>query len=225
MKKQNSLFIIFCLSLSLAFMSVYNLFVSYFNGHKAYELRLSSMKEQIERERFKNTLLAYQIKDFQQSVAQMLPEGKSLKTNYALQSFASVLRTPASEGQIDLSSVIFERGMAYYNSRSYDKATKEFRDLIEKYPLSVYSIRSRFFIAEINYLKKDFDKCLAEVEIMVSQYPFDKLTGFILLRMGQISHLNNQPDVAKEVYRIVIDKFKDEDDLRQQAQNLYEGVK
>jgi TolA-binding protein len=49
------------------------------------------------------------------------------------------------------------------------------------------------------------------------------LTGFILLRMGQISQLNDQPTEAKEIYKTVLNTFSDKK-LKEQAQKLYEGV-
>lgn len=223
MKKQTSFFIIVCLSITLAFMGVYNLFVNYFNGHRVYELKLAQLRAQVEKEKFKNTLLTHQFKDFQQSVALILPDTKQLQSNQTLQNLASIVRTPASEDFLDLSSVIFERAMKNFTARTYDKAIADFRQLIEKYPLSLYVVKAHFFIAESQFLKKEFDKCLEQIDVMISQYPHNSLTGFILLRMGQISQYNNQPEVAKEVYQVAYDKFQDPE-LREQAKKLLQGI-
>lgn len=223
MKNQNSLFLVFSLSLVAGVMSVYAVFVGHFNGHEQYEARLALMKKEIEKEKFANSLLVYQLKDFQQSVAQVLPENKKLQANYELQNLASVVRSPASDESIDLSGAYYEKGKSFFNAADYDKAVKEFRSLLTKYPLSKHSVEARFFIAESYFLKKDFQNSLSEIDQMVTQYPQHELTGFILLRMGQISEFNNQTEEAAEIYKAVSQNFKSED-LKKQARKLAQSV-
>ena len=93
MKNQNSIFIVFCLCLTIGLVAAYGGFVSYFNGHQEYEMRLSLMEKQVEKERFNNSLLTYQLKDFQQTVAQALPDNKKLQAKYELKNLASAVRT------------------------------------------------------------------------------------------------------------------------------------
>ncbi|MBV2169181.1 MAG: hypothetical protein KUL82_10795, partial [Bdellovibrio sp.] len=73
------------------------------------------------------------------------------------------------------------------------------------------------------FLKKDFRSSLSEIDTMVTQYPQHDLTGFILLRMGQISELNNQTEEASEIYKTVFKNFKNED-LKKQAKKLAQSV-
>lgn len=223
MKKQSSFFVIFCLCLALGLMSVYNLFVSYFDGHQQFQRQLIVLEEKVEKEKLKNSLLSYQIKDFQQTVAQALPDKKEMLAKNELQNFASVVRIPASEDQIDLSSVLFEKGMKFYNNRNYDKAINQFHEMVEKYPLSPHNVEAHFFSAESYFQQKEYKNCLTEVDLMLSQYPDNDLTGFILLRMGRISELNNQPEEAREIYKVVSLNFKN-DKLVKQAQGLLQGV-
>ncbi|MGE5085454.1 MAG: tetratricopeptide repeat protein [Bacillota bacterium] len=223
MKNQNSLFVVFCLCLTIGLVAVYGVFINYFNGHQEYELRLSLMEKQVEKERFSNSLLTYQLKDFQQTVAQALPDNKTLQAKYDLKGLASAVRSPASESAIDLSAVLFERGKKSFAGHNYDQAIKEFSDLLEKYPLTSHVVEANFFIAESYFLKKDFRNCLSVIDSMVTQYPDNDLTGFILLRMGQISEYNNQVDEASEVYNSVLKSFKNED-LKKQARKLAASV-
>lgn len=223
MKSQNSLFVIFCLCLTVGLLGVYNVFIGYFNGHQEYEMRLSALQQKVDNEKFNNSLLSYQLKDFQQTVAQVLPDNKNLQAKYELKNLASSVRAPASDEAIDLSPVLFEKGKKFFNSQSYDKAIRSFNDLVEKYPLSNHSVEARFFIAESFFLKKDFKSCLQEIDTMVSQYPDNDLTGFILLRMGQISEFNNQTEEASEVYNAVQKRFKN-DQLKQQARKLAQSI-
>ncbi|WP_374073300.1 tol-pal system YbgF family protein [Bdellovibrio bacteriovorus] len=223
MKNQNSLFVVFCLCLTVGFVGAYAAFVGHFNGHDQYELRLSQLQKQVEKEKFNNALLTYQLKDFQQTVAQVLPDDKKLQANYELRNLSAVVRSPASEASLDLSSVLYEKGKKFFNNKDYDKAIKEFYGLLDKYPLSQHGVEAHFFIAESYFLKKDFRSSLSEIDNMVLQYPQHDLTGFILLRMGQISEMNNQTAEASEIYKTVSKSFKNED-LKKQARKLAQSV-
>lgn len=223
MKNQNAVFLIFSLSLTVGLVTAYSLFVGYFNGHEQYEARLSLLEKQVQKERLNNSLLTYQIKDFQQTVAQVLPENKKLQAHYQMKNLAAVVRVPASEEAVDLSGVLFAKGKRYFNGHEYDKAIREFSQLIEKYPLSSHGVEARFLIAESYFLKKDFRSSLSEIDEMVTQYPQHELTGFILLRMGQISEFNNQSDEASEIYKTVAKNFKNEE-LKKQARKLAQSV-
>lgn len=223
MKNQNSLFVVFCLSLALGVMGVYSLFVGYFNDHAQYEARLSRLQEQVKKEQFNSTLLGYQLKDFQQTVAQVLPDEKKIQARYELRNLAAAVRTPASDESVDLSGVLYEKGKKYFSDRNYDKAIQEFDRLLNKYPLSLHRVEAHFFIAESYFLKNDFRGSLSQIDQMVTHFPQHDLTGFILLRMGQISEFNNQNEEASEIYKAVANNFKNED-LKKQAAKLTQGV-
>ncbi len=223
MKNQNSLFVVFCLCLTVGLMGAYAVFVGHFNGHKEYELRLATLQRQVDQERFNNSLLTYQLKDFQQTVAQVLPDNKALQANYELKNLASVVRTPASESALDLSGVIYEKGKRFFNEKSYSSAIKEFEKLITQYPLSPHSVEARFFIAESYFLQKDYRNSLLQIDEMVTQYPQHDLTGFILLRMGQISEMNSQTAEASEIYKTVSKNFQNES-LKKQARKLAQSI-
>jgi TolA-binding protein len=204
----------------------YNEFNSYFNQGKEYQIQVQQLEEKLEKEEFRNVLLRNQLVDFQQSVAAVLPPNSQIKNElatYELKNFASGLRTPASISQIDLSGVIFEKGKKLFKEQKYEKSIKEFRKLLEEYPLSRFKTESHFFMAEAYFLQKDYKSSLDLIDQMVVQYPDNDLTGFIMLRMGQISELNNRVEEASEVYKTVQSHFKNEQ-LRQQANVLINGL-
>ncbi|MNT14759.1 hypothetical protein D3C72_1497750 [compost metagenome] len=78
-------------------------------------------------------------------------------------------------------------------------------------------------MAESYFLKRDFRESLTQIDEMVSQYPDNDLTGYILLRMGQISEMNSQTEEASEIYKTVLKSFKN-NDLKTQAKRLAQGV-
>nr|BFD63091.1 hypothetical protein BdHM001_17720 [Bdellovibrio sp. HM001] len=204
-------------------MGGYAVLVGHFNGHEEYQMRLANLQKQVEKEKFNNSLLSYQLKDFQQTVAQVLPDNKTLQAKYELKNLAAVVRAPASEDSLDLSGALYEKGKRYFNGQEYDRAIREFNKLIETYPLSQHNVEARFFIAESYFLKKDYRSSLGQIDEMVTQYPQHDLTGFILLRMGQISEMNSQTEEAAEIYKTVAKNFKNEN-LKKQARKLAQSV-
>lgn len=223
MKSQSSIFLVFCLSLTVFFGGVFTVFTAHFNGHEMYEKRIQSLEHKVAQAEFERTLVDNQLKDFQQSVAQIFPDNKKLQAHYQMNNLAAVVRAPASVQPLDLSAVLFERGKKYFGSQDYDKAIKEFNRLMSDYPLSPHTVESRFFVAESFFLKKDFKNSLSQIDEMVTQYPDNELTGYILLRMGQISEANNQIEEASEIYQTVMKNFKN-DNLISQAKKLSKNV-
>lgn len=214
---------IFCLSLTVGLIGVFAYFVQYFNNGKQYQARVAQLQRSIEQQQLNNVKLTYQLYDFQQTVAQFLPENKALQAKLDQKNLASAIRLPASEEKLDLSSVVFERGKKFFAEKDYDKAIKEFRKVSEEYPLSAFNVESRFLTAESYFLKRDYKSSLQIVDEMVTLYPDNDLTGYILLRMGQISEINNQYDEASEIYRTVLKNFKNEK-LKTQAKNLAKNL-
>lgn len=226
MRVSNSLFLIICLSITVGLLAGYNEFTNYFNQGKEYQVQVRQLQRFVEKEEFKNALLRNQLTDFKQSVAVTLPPNSSIGnqvTNYELKNFADGLRIPASESQMDLSGIIFEKGKKLFKEQKYEKAIKEFRKILDEYPLSRYKVESHFFMAEAFFLQKDYKSSLDLIDQMIQQYPDNDLTGFVMLRMGQISELNNRLEEASEVYKTVQISFKNEQ-LRAQAHKLSEGV-
>jgi TolA-binding protein len=222
----NSLFVIVCLSITVGLLMGYNKFSNYFNQGKEYQIQVHQLNQKIEKVEFKNVLLQNQLMDFKQSVAVVLPPNSEIKNqiaNYELKNFASSLRTPASEAHLDLSGVLFEKGKKLFKEQKYEKSIKEFRKVLDEYPLSRYKVESHFFMAEAFFLQKDYKSSLDLIDQMLQQYPDNDLTGFVMLRMGQISELNNRLEEASEVYKTVQAHFKN-DQLRAQAHKLSEGL-
>lgn len=226
MRVSNSLFLIVCLNITVGLLWSYNEFTSYFNQGKEFQIQVQQLQKKVEKEEFKNALLRNQLADFKQSVAVVLPPNSVIKNqiaNYELQNFASNLRVPASESQLDLSGLLFEKGKKLFKEQKYERSLKEFRKVLDEYPLSRYKVESHFFMAESYFLQKDYKNSLDLIDQMIVQYPDNDLTGFVMLRMGQISELNNHLEEASEIYKTVQANFKNEQ-LKSQARKLAESL-
>lgn len=221
MRSQNFLFISFCLILLVGLMQSYALFQDYFSPYKEDQNKISMLKNQLEKEKLKRIIVQNELYDFRQEIATNIPELQSIAKDaktYQLRSLASVSQAPISG--FDLSKTLSERAKAEFREGKYDSAAQSFVELIKKYPTSPLVIESYFFMGESYFLSKKPQECLDVVDMMMSQFPDNELTGFLMLRMGQILLARGRDDEAKEVFATVGEKFSFNQELKNQAQRL-----
>jgi TolA-binding protein len=223
-KKQNFVFIIFCLCLTVVLIQVYWMFDKHFSPEKEQLSKIAKLNKKVEVEKLKAELAQSQFLDYQQQVATLLQSDKSLNVELKanVRSIASVTEhaNGVVKDEMDLSSVIFERGRDEFKKKNYKKAAVIFGEMIEKFSISPLLVRALFFRAESFYLDGNYEECLEVVDQMMAHYPDNELTGFIMLRMGQIFESRERKNEALEVYRVVVDNFQDNADLKKQAGQL-----
>ena len=222
MRSWNHVFFIFCLSLTTGILWAFMEFNSYFNSGWESKKEAQILQEKLEDSELRVTLLQHQMMDLEQTVAAAIPAQK-LEKNELYRDLGLNLRAPASVEPLDFSSVLLEKGKKYFSNGKYETAGKEFEKLKNQFPSSAYQIQARFFLAESLYLQRDFKKCTEVIDEMVLQYPDHELTGFILLRLGQISEHNNQIEEAQEIYRTVATHFQQKP-LKDQALLLLKSL-
>ncbi len=209
-------FLTTCLATLTFNMAIFAVFVDHFSVRKDQLAVIERLKSELSQERFSSKLTLFQFKDFQESVALALPARQDLQfKSEQLRGLASIVRPDSSESKFDLSGVYFKRGKKYFKEREYSAAMREFERVLNLYPLSMYTIESNFFLTECLFLLKDYKKTLQQIDKMVLNYPDHELTGFSLLRMGQISEIHHQIEEATEIYKTVGQNFKDQDLIRQ----------
>lgn len=225
MSRNNFLFIFFSLVLISAVMHSYQLFQLHFSPVEEQKHKISKLERQLSE---KNILLAQseaKYVDLQQELAQALPPLESIEKSvrkFPVRNVASISQTKIET--MDLSSVIMERAKSEFRNKDYNLAIRSFREVIEKYPGSIKTTEAYFFIAESLFLTQKYPDCLDVVDKMMSQFPENELTGFIMLRMGQIMQMKNRPEEAAEVYRTVSNRFAQNHELKTQAERLEKTV-
>ncbi len=217
--RQQNLFVIFCLILTLGFVLAYGKFKDYFSDSKDLQKQVAYWREQKDRVELREAVLQDQMRDFEVEVARVIPQ-KSNRLSFEQKNLLSQVRLPASELGVDLSRAELERGRRFFREQNYTEATATFKNIIEKYPSSGRAVEARFLLSESLYLQGQYPLCIEQIEEMMSQYPENDLTGFIMLRMGQILQSRNRLDEANEVYRTVIRRFSSNETLKAQSQIL-----
>lgn len=222
MRPYNQIFYTFCLVLTTGILWVYFLFAGHFNSGWEFQKEAKALQENLEDSRFQVAVLKHQMRDLEQTVAAILPQ-QNLAKNEVVDNLMMTLRAPASVPAMDLSSVILEKGKKLFQEKKFSKAVEEFEKIKDKYPSSAYLVQSKFFLAESLFLQREFKRCVEVIDEMILQYPDHELTGFILLRLGQISEHNNQTEEAQEIYRTVLKNFPQKP-LKEQAQILIQNL-
>lgn len=222
MRRYNHLFFIVCLVITTGFLWTYLFFANYFNSSLSGQNEAARLRESLEESRFQVVMLQHQMRDLEQTVAAALPKTTLAKKDI-YKNLLMTIRAPASIPAMDLSSVILEKGKKYFTENQYALAVEEFSKIKNQYPSSAYQIQARFFLAESLFHQRQFKKCVEVIDEMVLQFPEHELTGFILLRLGQISEYNNQVDEAGEIFRTVRDHFPQKE-LKAQARVLLKSL-
>lgn len=215
-------FISFCAILTAGILWSYSEFIKYFNNGDDLRLKISQLSRSLELSQIQNALLDYQLKDLQQTSLSLIPEIK-VNQNWALLNLQTSLRSPASLPKLDLSAGLFSQAQTAFQNQKFQDAVEIFIKLKESYPLSKHLVETHFYLAESYFKLNNFKACSEVVDTMVEQFPNHVLTGFILLRLGQISEITNQPDVAREIYETVFEQFN-VPDLKKQANTLLSNL-
>lgn len=223
--KSRHFFLITCLSIVCGLLWSYSVFLKYFGEHGEDQIRVTSYARQIREERFARDLAEARLRDLGQEVASVLPSDKAAKLarqGYALDNLAMAVREPASI-PLELSGVRLERAKRLFNEKDYKGAASEFEKITRDYPTSPKAIEAYFLLTESAYLQKDEKKVVEVADLLVSQYPDHELTGFALLRLGQINESNHREEEASEIYRAVMRNFHNPQ-LVEQAKRMSQAL-
>lgn len=225
MKSKQTLFLVTCAAITAGLIWVYAVFSAHFAVNPEDHARVGKIARELQREKFRRALAESRLRDFSQDVAQVLPAETKLrlaKQSREMNQLGETLREPASI-PLDLSGVTFERAKKLFGDKKYPEAIGEFRKLIETFPLSPHVIESHFLLGEASYLSGHAKECVDTVDTMVTHFPDNDLTGFLLLRMGQISEHESRVEEANEIYHIVEKNFKTPA-LKEQARKMARAV-
>lgn len=228
--KQQYLFLFTCLAIVAGLMQSYYIFKDYFSPVREYQLKISQQEREVERQKLQMALLESQFIDYRTEVAGLIPSFESLQKNNpeqsALRGLASVSQQPvdALTDSLDLSNGILNQAKADFKKGNYKSSILELNKLISKYPTSPAIVEGYFFLAESYYLNGQSQECMDIVDRMMVHYPEHELTGYIMLRMGQVLAARNRTEDAQEVFAVIESKFAKQKDLVGQAKRLAQSL-
>jgi TolA-binding protein len=216
--RNNFLFLIFVLVITLGLLQGYNLFKNQYNGLKETQEEVVRLKKEVETQKFKKALLVDEFRNFQQQVARAFPDSSAVASssdNEFVQKFKQTLRKPASETKFDFSGSLLDKAKDYFRDKNFAKTIEVINELLEKYPLSSEVSDALFLLSESYFLIEDYPGCLKVVDRMMRQFPEQESTGFIMLRMGQVFEIRHRKEDALEVYRLIKRSYANKDLINQ----------
>lgn len=221
----NGFFLVFCLALAMGLMHSYHRFTEYFSPEKDLRMQVSRLEHDVSKEKLKLALAENQMRDIQYEIASVSPvltQQLGLNQRAEVRKLASV----AAKGNppLDYSSALMDVAKKYFNEKNYEQAVRAFSQVISQYPASAHVIEAQFFLAESLFLTSKFSESLDVIERMMGQFPDSELTGFIMLRMGQIFEERGRKEDAILVYKTVQNAFSYNKSLLSQAETLESKV-
>ncbi len=221
-------FLIFSTFLFAGFLQTYTYFRYKFSGVDELKAKVVRMEEEHQKSEMFRQLALYQLSEYQEQVAVLMPEALKGKLDdtraYPLRNLASVMSAHDAEAlQIERASSLMESGKTLFREGKYSESSEIFSRLIRNYPGSVHVIEAHFLLAEGEFQAKDYEATIDTIEAMISLFPDSDLTGFALLRLGKIFESQDRLEDAAEVYKSVLVSFQ-EAALQSQAKTLLKSV-
>ena len=208
----------------MGLLQTYGFMKEYLSPAKYFEAQWARSEKKNDLEKLKIALLENQIQDLKTEIATALPEAGGANgsagdsSSLQIRGLASVSKPKGSA--IELSGVLDQKAKSLFRERKYSESNLVFKELVEKYPSSPRVVEAYFFQAEGYFLTGQYQQSLDVIDHMIQHFPDSELTGFIMLRMGQILASRNRADEAKEVYKVILQVHGANADIRDQAEKL-----
>ncbi len=220
---KTKVFIPFCLVLLMAIYIAYTNFKVYFAEGSDINKELVVTREQLEKEKLKTAMAFYELESMRQQVAVALP-GDLTPKQYSARNIASVSRSFYDKPLDQFTSEkLFRDGKELFRKKQFKKSNQMFGDLIKQNKYSVHLPEAYFLLVEGLFQIEDYEACLERLNVMINQFPDHELTGYAMLRMGQIYEKRERLDDAKSIYTSVAESFKNKQ-LKKQAQQLLSAL-
>ena len=202
----------FALVLSFVYMQAYWVVRERYSQTPELALEIKNLKAQMDQQKLRSLLVAEQAENFRQEVASALPPALKMITekgkDYPLRNLASVSMSGERDSlKVMVASTVFETGKSLFRKGEYAKANRMFKKVITDYGFSVQVIEAYFLTAEGQYLLGNMEEATETINTMVELFPESELTGFALVRLGQIFENRERYDEAVQIYRTVLKTF------------------
>lgn len=199
-----------CLLIVLGLTIVYFKSENYFDRQQLLADMPKDNSELVEKKEFELRVARSQLEDVKiETLAVLEKEGVLPANSLVLQNLRSHLRSPASIPLMDMSLLEAEKIKKAFREKNYFEVTEMAEDFLEKNSQSVMVPEVSFFASESYFLNKQYGKAISSIEKMTNQFPDHIMTGYALLRLGQISEKADQVDEAVSIYKIIKFQFKD----------------
>ncbi len=225
MQRTQSAFMVFILCLTLGLMGLFFVFQHHFSGVDDLKNEIASLKAQLRGQEMKTELAQYDLRDFAQTVAFLIPSKDDPQGHsYQVRNIASLVQTPAESLEVQGKRAQIMKAKKTFQRHDYEAALHQFKELYKQDVGGIYSVEIRYFLAESYYMTKRYGDSLKIIQELVQLFPEHDLTGYGLLRLGQIFNYQNREEEAIEVFQMIRQKFQ-VPELKAQADLMLKKVR
>lgn len=210
MRISMGLFNQFCLLLVLGLTVIFYRSTNHFDRQQLLLDAPKDMSAFLEKKEFELRVARAQLDDVKAQTLAVLEKDRSIpSTSLALQNLRSQLRSPASVPAIDLSMLEAEKIKDAFRRKKYFEVSELAEQFLNRNSQNSLVPEVIFFASEAYFLNQQYDKSISSIEKMMTQFPDHVMTGYALLRLGQISEKADQSSEALSIYKIIQSQFKD----------------
>ena len=119
----------------------------------------------------------------------------------------SVKPAGTSDVATTLARSAYERAFNLLKQGQYEAAVVSFRAFLESYPSASYADNAQYWIAEANYVQRNYKKALTEFKKVVDKYPSSPKHPDALLKMGYTFVELGQRDRAMATLKALVSTF------------------
>ena len=214
----------FILFLLLLFMQVFHSYRNHYNDEKILRRQVGQLQSQLAERHMQTTLLQYQMREFQQQVASLMPAAIEQQAySYPLRNLASIVDDPEPIS-LEQASELYAKAEALYREKHYEEAALELKKIKNFYPDSVHLPEAVFLLTECQYQMALYEESIDSIQLLLEQFAEHVLTGYALLRLGRIYEKHERSEDAIMAYKMVAERFP-QAELKQQARQLLEGLR
>ena len=201
---------LFTLALATLILGGYSFLKDHFYDPSPYEHHIGRLEEQVRREKFKLEIARLESEEFRQSVATLLPNAMKDESelNYPKRLLASVTQSQQADYYRTLqANTLFMKAKSFFRAKDYVSANPRFEKIIQEFSYSENLSEAYFLLSEGYYQLGQYEPCVRYIKEMVQLFPETELTGFALLRLGQVYEIQDRPGEALQLYKTVLRSF------------------
>ena len=122
----------------------------------------------------------------------------------------------------DPADQLYNEGKQAFDSGNYVKARQRFEQLIQQYPKSNMADNAQFWVAEIFYREKWYEKAILEYQKVIENYPNGNKVPAALLKQAQSFHNIADRSNARLIYQELVNKYPQSSESQVARQKLRE---
>jgi TolA-binding protein len=174
--------------------------------------QISVLEDQLERQQLRTLVDQAQMENFRQEVAAALPPAlkkvAEIGRDYPIRNLAAVtMKGSGVKLQNLAATTMFETGKVLFRKGDFERSNRLMEKLIDRYGYATQIIEAHFLLAEGQYQLGQLESSSTTIDRMMELFPESELTGFALLRLGQIFETRDRYDEAVQIYRTVLRSF------------------